>query len=277
MPNTPSLPLRLLRLFLLIGMFAPFSTVRSAPNLVPEKSAEAANYWCTWYAQNYWQQRPGEITDFTQLNNPNAREELSDHHLFNSEDGWAESYLPRGREDFFFLIDHGWQTKVPSERPIEGSADFFSLQIDERDFPSIADLPPPVALRKFNERITALGWRGLGLWVRGQVTESAARTFVEWSREAGIEYWKIDGGDTEHFYSYQLPNRSCSLPCNSNTSTARDHSTSTGTIPIEVLTRPPSTSAKPSRQACCGFCNTPTYSEPTTWLRYCSQPSRCNA
>ena len=24
------------------------------PNLVPAQPATAPNYWCTWYAQNYW-------------------------------------------------------------------------------------------------------------------------------------------------------------------------------------------------------------------------------
>ena len=257
-------------------MLGSLRTAQSAPNLVPKKPAEAANYWSTWYAQNYWQQRPGEITGFTQLNNSNSGEELSDHHLFNSEDGWTESYLPRGREDFFFLIDHGWQTKVPSERTIEGSADFFSLQIDERDFPSIADPPPPIALRKLNKRITDLGWRGLGLWVRGNVTESAARTFVEWSREAGIEYWK----STVEIRSISTAirrNRSSSPHYNSNTSTAPVRSTSAGTIPIDGLIRHPLTSAKPSKRACYGSCSILMFSGPTTSLRYCSQTSRCNA
>lgn len=202
MIDTPLFSPLSLRLITMIGMFGIAATVRGAPNLVPDQPAEAANYWCTWYAQNYWQQRPGEITDFSQLNNPNAREEISDHHLFNATDGWATNYLRRGREDFFFLIDHGWQTKEPTERTIEGDADFFSLQIDPRDFPSIAHLPPAAGLRAFNERIKSLGWRGLGLWVRGNVTPEAARTFVEWSRDADIKYWKIDGGDTKAFYSY---------------------------------------------------------------------------
>lgn len=192
---------RILFLTIFVTLLHP---LQSAPNLVPEQSATAANYWCTWYAQNYWQQRPGEVTDTSQINNPNAREELTHHHLFNADNGWATNYLPRGRSDFYFLIDHGWQTKEAAERTVPGSADFFSMQIDPRDFPQYAKLAPADSLREFQREIIDQGWRGLGLWVRGNVSESAARRFVEWSRDAGIEYWKIDGGDTDHFYSYQI-------------------------------------------------------------------------
>jgi len=174
------------------------------PNLVPEEPAAAANYWCTWYAQNYWIQRGGEVTDLAGINNPNAREELNYETVFNEKEGWATTYLPRGRSDFFFLIDHGWQTKVKEERTVPGAAPFFSLQIDPRDFARYAGLRPQESLRRFNEAIKRLGWRGLGIWVRGNVPAEAARTFVEWSKHAGIEYWKIDGGGTQHFHSFKV-------------------------------------------------------------------------
>jgi hypothetical protein len=191
-------------LFFVFGIWACSEKTEEKVNLVPEEPATAANYWCTWYAQNYWQQRGGEITNFKAINNPNAREELSYHHLYNEKDGWVTNYLQRGRSDYYFLIDHGWQTKVKEERTIEGSTPFFSMQIDPRDFEEYGDAEPQESLRLFNEEIISRGWRGLGLWVRGNVTEEAARTFVEWSKYAGIEYWKIDGGGTEHYYSYKI-------------------------------------------------------------------------
>jgi hypothetical protein len=174
-----------------------------APNLVPEKPATAANYWCTWYAQNYWQQRGGEITDFEAINNPNAREELSYMHLYDPQEGWANTYLPRGRSDYFFLVDHGWQTKDKTSR-LPGSTDFFSLQIDASDFPPYANKNPAESLRLFNEQIKGLGWRGLGLWTRGEISQDAARRMVEWSKQADIQYWKIDGGGIKNFYSYKI-------------------------------------------------------------------------
>ena len=176
------------------------------PNLVPETPSVSANYWCTWYAQNYWQQRGGEITDFKQINNPNAQNELTYNHLFNKRDGWVVNYLPRGRADFFFLIDHGWQTKEKDER-LPGAEPFFSLQIDSRDFPEYGNTPPEESLRLFNEEVKAHGWRGLGIWVRGNLTSKLAETFVKWSKYAGIEYWKIDGGDIKDFHVYNAKMR----------------------------------------------------------------------
>ena len=58
-------------------------------------------------------------------------------------------------------------------------------------------------IRVFNDEIKALGWHSLGLWTRGNVTPEQARTFVEWSKYAGIRYWKIDGGDTVEFNSFK--------------------------------------------------------------------------
>ncbi len=74
------------------------SVLAKTPNLVPTEPAKSANCWCTWYAQNYWQQRGGEITDFKAINNPNAREELTYHHLYHTHNGWATTYLPRGHQ-----------------------------------------------------------------------------------------------------------------------------------------------------------------------------------
>ncbi|MCB9384552.1 MAG: hypothetical protein H6509_08050 [Bryobacterales bacterium] len=168
------------------------------PNLIPSAHGTSPNYWCTWYAQNYWIGRGEEITDLGRLSNENAREELNERTVFDPKEGWAVTLLPRSRGDYYFLIDHGWQIKDDSKR--EYGLPFFSLQIDPDDFPRYAGLSQPEALRKFNDDIRALGWRGLGIWVRGDVSEADAERFVGWSKQAGVEYWKIDGGDTTSFY-----------------------------------------------------------------------------
>ena len=173
-------------------------------NLVPSEPSKSPNYWCTWYAQNYWIQRGGEITDLEKITNPAAREELTYDHLFNKKDGWVTNYLPRGRSDWYFLIDHGWDTKEQSERSVPGALPFFSLQIDPRDFPQYADAQPQESLRLFNEEIISNGWGGLGIWVRGTIDSITAQTFVEWSKYAGIKYWKIDGGEIENFWCFKI-------------------------------------------------------------------------
>ena len=49
-------------------------------------------------------------------------------------------------------------------------------------------------------------WKGLGLWVRGNPPEEKIRKFVEWSKYAGVEYWKIDGGDIKYYYASKIKN-----------------------------------------------------------------------
>ena len=170
------------------------------PDLVPDKPAmQSPHYWCTWYAQNYWVQRGGEITDLSKITNPAARETLTYHNIFNKEDGWAH-YLPRGRGDLTFLIDHGWQVKADGGDMLGGAA-FFNLVVDPNDFPPYAHAAPEEALRKFNAELQSLGWRGLGLWVRGSLPVERAKRYVAWSKHAGITYWKIDGGDTRDYAS----------------------------------------------------------------------------
>lgn len=173
-----------------------------APNLVPEKPSAEPNYWCTWYAQNYWIKRGQDLKQLKGVTNEAAREELNEHAIFNDKDGWATTYLKRGRADYIFLIDHGWQTKDKSKR-IAGGPAFFNLVAEESDFPRYALLEPRERLKEFNADIKRLGWNSLGIWVRGNIGLAEARTFAEWSKHAGIHYWKIDGGDTQEFNAFQ--------------------------------------------------------------------------
>ncbi len=195
-----------MRKFMYTGLIAVTSLVASCRmlpdkqvNLVSEEAANSPNYWCTWYAQSYWIKRGQNMKELKGITNAAAREELNEHTLFNAKDGWATTYLPGARKDYIFLIDHGWQTKDPNKR-IAGGEAFFNMVAEETDFPRYKGMEPKEVLKKFNEDIKALGWNSLGLWVRGNVTEEEARTFVKWSKYAGIRYWKIDGGDTRNFY-----------------------------------------------------------------------------
>ena len=192
--------------FVFISIFCAIPIIAAdkttAPNLVPDKPAEhSPHYWCTWYVQNYWQQRGGEITDFNKLTNLGAQQEMNHRNIFNKKDGWAH-YMKRGREDLTFLIDHGWQ-------PVEGDWDqlpgrpYFNFRADPKDFPTYATLEPQEQMKTFNKELQELGWRGLGIWVRGQVSLAEMETFTKWSKHAGVTYWKIDGGDTGQYLAMQ--------------------------------------------------------------------------
>ncbi len=116
------------------------------------------------------------------------------------EEGMAKVMLPKTRGDYYFVIDHGWQDKS-----IENNT-FFTLIMDTLDFPRYAKLEPRERIKQMNVDITALGWKGLGLWVRGNASEGEIRKFVEWSKYSKIEYWKIDGGDTKFYYASKIKN-----------------------------------------------------------------------
>ena len=171
-------------------------------NLVPNEVSTAPNYWCTWYWQNYLINKGQEVKNPDPkrvYSNKAAREGMNEETIFGN-DGMAKVILPKSRGDYFFLVDHGWQDKAIKENT------FFTLMIDTLDFPKYNHLGPKEKIKEMNKGIKALGWRGLALWVRGTVTEEEMRKFVEWSKFAGIEYWKIDGGDTEHFYATKVKN-----------------------------------------------------------------------
>ncbi len=175
-------------------------TSEEVQNLVPDKAGHAPNYWCTWYWQNYLIKKGEEVTNpdaGTVYTNPAARDQLNEETTFGGQ-GMAVIMLPRTRSDYYFLIDHGWQDKHIRENT------FFTGMLDTLDYPRYAGLEPRDRLKQMNLDIKALGWKGLGLWFRGNPGRGYIRMLVEWSKYAGIEYWKIDGGDTEHFHASAL-------------------------------------------------------------------------
>jgi hypothetical protein len=178
------------------------TTSKEILNLVPNEVATAPNYWCTWYWQNYLILKGQEVQDpnaKTIYTNKAAREELNEESIFG-ENGMATIMLPKTRSDYYFVIDHGWQNKQIKENT------FFTLKMDTLDFPKYAHLQPKERIAQMNIDIKDLGWKGLGLWVRGSISEAEMRKLVEWSQYAGIEYWKIDGGDTDYYYASKIKN-----------------------------------------------------------------------
>lgn len=169
-------------------------------SLVPTEVSSAPNYWCTWYWQNYLILKGQEVTNpdaATIYTNEAAREEMTEENIFGKQ-GMAVVMLPKTRSDYYFVIDHGWQDKRIKDNT------FFTLIMDTLDFPRYAHLSPKKRIKQMNSDIKSLGWKGLGLWVRGNPSEEEMRKFIEWSKYAGVEYWKIDGGDIEHYYASKI-------------------------------------------------------------------------
>lgn len=156
-------------------------------NLVPATPATSPSYWCTWSAQNYMYGRGAKELDVRLLEgergNRIAREQINEQVLLGP-DGWAIKFYPSIRRDLYLLLDDGWAEGGPA-----------SFLLDEKKFPSFKKGTPPERLRQLNDAIRGLGWRGLALWCRDTPGGKDDERLVLWSEDAGIHYWKIDGGD----------------------------------------------------------------------------------
>jgi len=166
-------------------------------NLVPKGPSLNPNYWCTWAAQNYMYGQGQPALDPQLLEGtPGAKlaeEQLREATLFGSK-GWLENFHTKVRSDLYVLMDEGWEEG--------GYATFIP---DGSKFPSLHGTPPE-KLKQLNEAVQAHGWRALALWCRDTPGGEADRKLVRWSRQAGIRYWKIDGGD-KTFHVDQIRNQ----------------------------------------------------------------------
>lgn len=176
---------RLTSIFRLLGLLAVCSSwtcgvAARAENLVPARLATAPNYWCTWSAQNYMFVNPDPNASDRALQDPRAA--MNEFNAFGSN-GWVTTFFPTIRSDLYVVFDDGLFR--------DG---YGSFQIDEKKFPFLAGLNPAQRMRKLNDRTLAAGWRGAALWC-GAPQVDVATNFVLWSKQGGIEYWKIDGGD----------------------------------------------------------------------------------
>lgn len=167
-------------------------------NLIPDAVQNTGSYFCTWDAQ---------------CDEMHARDLLDKS--IQSRDAMCEEFLFGGngllrsfdgvRQDLIVVLDDGWD--VPY-----GTTDtrmFGSLDADPERFPSLRALRPAEKLKALSEKIRALGYRGLGLWVPTQSllladgveivrTPQEERLYwqerAKWCSEAGVLYIKADWG-----------------------------------------------------------------------------------
>lgn len=171
-------------------------------NLIPDKPCAAPNYFCTWSAQNFAQEKE-----------TSARDHLTEQLVFDRP-GWISHYYQGVRGDLYVVFDDGWDVPLSADGSQERWV-FGSLELNVKRFPSCAG-DPAERLRKLNDKVRAAGWRGAGLWVSAQAAgegrdgkflsdaelEKYWRERARWCRQAGIRYWKVDWGardDRESF------------------------------------------------------------------------------
>ncbi|MCL2299753.1 MAG: hypothetical protein FWC27_06355 [Firmicutes bacterium] len=163
---------------------------------------KSANYFCTWHLM-YW------LPAHCDAPGLQTRDVLCDALLFG-ENGIAVRHYPQVRKDLFLLLDDGWDVRssqggtLPEDvwfKPYIGSCN-----LSEEKFPGYGSNPAE-RLKTLVDKVKSLGWKGLGVWISPTVSyapvvegsggsfENFWRTRMEWSKFAGVSYWKVDWGD----------------------------------------------------------------------------------
>jgi len=159
------------------------------------------NYYCTWNIMG------GAPEKLNRAGVTQARDVLCDELLFG-EGGLAVEAYPALRRELIFMMDDGWEVPFSHGRdesvwlkPYLGSG-----QMDPEKFPGYGDTPRE-RLKALRVKLEALGWRGLGIWISPTIAYAADvegrdasfieywRMRMEWSKYAGVAYWKVDWGD----------------------------------------------------------------------------------
>jgi hypothetical protein len=179
--------------------FLDAAPVHPGPKLVPAEPSSGTSYWCTWGIQNY------SLDHLDPMNHIMIANNLTERQVFE-DPGWATNYFQKARSDLYILFDLGWEVprglQFDHERWRLGT-----LEAATDKFPSCTGSPAE-RLRKLNQLCRRAGWRGAGIWVPAQAVgdgrdghlmdpqslETYFRERARWTREAGIEYWKVDYG-----------------------------------------------------------------------------------
>ena len=195
-------------------MVLHLTSAEAARNLVPAELGKSPNYWCTWSAQSYMHGQGAKDNDpiLYQVASIDkyAALQLNEETLFGTN-GWLRNLYQKVRGDLWVVLDDGWD--IPKIKDL-GYRNFSKL--DPKKYPSFKGSIPE-NLVTLNQRVKECGWRGVGLWYRAYepaVDAERKKTFskeaeykkvfwserLEWSKAAGIGYWKMDGGGDEAAY-----------------------------------------------------------------------------
>ncbi len=168
------------------------------------------NYYCTWQLMEWV---PGN----TENSNLKIRDVLTDERLFG-DNGLAKTMYPEIRSQLIFLVDDGWEVADSANgtlmeevwfKPYLGSG-----QLHESKFPGYGDTQAK-RLKTLADKIKAEGWKGAGIWISPKVAYAGDvvgrekgflnyfKIRLEWSKYAGIDYWKIDWGDYDFSDKYR--------------------------------------------------------------------------
>lgn len=167
-------------------------------NLIPNETKVTGNYFCTWDSQCDEMHASDPSADGVQ-----SRDAMCEDFLFG-KNGLLRCF-DGVRSDLIVVLDDGWDVPYGATN----TRLFGLLEADPARFPSLAPLRPAARLKALSEKVRALGYRGLGLWVPTQTpslvdgrevsrTPQEERLYWEerarWCHEAGVVYLKADWG-----------------------------------------------------------------------------------
>jgi hypothetical protein len=177
-------------------------SITGEPSLVPGARNTAPDYYCTWNAQGFVVSYENALVQ---------ADAMIEANLFGNgpNQNWVE-FFPDARDDLYFVLDDAFDMPIGGGRshPMRGS-----LELDAGRFPSYRGTPAE-RLERLNRNTRGRGWRAAGLWVLS--APARARTDpnaneeeywaerLDWSREAGIDYWKVDWGRYNHREIWRL-------------------------------------------------------------------------
>lgn len=174
-------------------------------NLIPDGPGTTPSYWCTWSAQNF------AVDTFT-LNyviglgdHTLPADNLTEKAVFD-DPGWEKQFPQKIKKDLFVVFDAGWDIAGGSHLDKAGKWIMGTQELAIDKFPSCTGSPEE-RLGKLNALVKQRGWKGAGIWIAAQTSmdsrgqkptdsevEKYFRERVIWSRNAGINYWKVDYG-----------------------------------------------------------------------------------
>lgn len=159
------------------------------------KENKILNYYCTWANQVL-------SSDGTTTTGRNSL----DHERLFGENGWCKTLYPEARSSLIFLLDDGWELPYSGGDGQIHTRYYGSQRIFEDKFPNYGETPAE-RLKTMVDNIKACGWAGAGIWICASEEASVAETLEEdvwseeywverlnWSKYAGVSYWKIDWG-----------------------------------------------------------------------------------
>jgi hypothetical protein len=183
-------------------------------NLVPSEPGKSPNYWCSWSAQSYMYGQGAKQIDSILYKVESVPKfsslYLNEEVLFGVK-GWLNNFHQKVKNDLYVVLDDGWDIPVNKDY---GYRNF--SQLDPVKYPSFKGSKAE-NLVLLNKKTIEAGWRGIGLWYRAYepaVDSTRKKSFkneemykttfwterLEWSKNAGISYWKMDGGGNEKAY-----------------------------------------------------------------------------